>query len=163
MSLNHKIPTLGLFIDISKAFDSMNHSILLDKLYCMGFRGLVHFWLSDYLSSRFQYVEVNGKQSSYRKISCGIPQGSILGPLIFLLRINDLPNFSDKLSCSLFADDNTVTFSDSSLKNYLNATQIELIHVFDWFVANKLMINFNFSKSGCLSFRSVLNLYNKFI
>ena len=103
-------------------------------------------------------------QSNYRKISCGVPQGSILGPSLFLLYINDLPiNITNKLSFSLFADDTSITFSDSSLKNYLNATQIELIHVFDWFVANKLMINFNFLKSGCLSFRSVLNLYNKFI
>ena len=61
---------LGLFIDISKAFDSINHSIILDKLYCMGFRGLVHSWLTDYLSLRFQYIEVYGKQSNYRKISC---------------------------------------------------------------------------------------------
>ena len=76
---------LGLFIDISKAFDSINHSILLDKLYCMGFKRLVHSWLSDYLYLRFQYVEVNGKQSNYRKISYGVPQRSILRPLLFLI------------------------------------------------------------------------------
>ena len=71
--MNYKIPTLGLglFIDITKAFDSINHSILLDKLDCMGSRGLVYSWFPYYFSLRFQYVELNGMQSNYRKISCG--------------------------------------------------------------------------------------------
>ena len=137
MSLNHKIPTLSLFIDISKTFESINHSFLLDKLYCMGFRGLVHSWLSDYISLRFQNVEVNGKQSNYSKISCGVPMGSILGLLLFLLYINDLSIVSNKLSFSLLADDTTITLSDLSLKNCFNTAQTELTHVFGWFVANK--------------------------
>ena len=85
---------------------------------------------------------MNGKQSDYRKISYGVPQESILGPLLFLLYIKDPSNISNKLSFSLFVDDTTITSSDSSLKNCLNSAQTELIHVFDWFVANKLMINF---------------------
>ena len=83
-------------------------------------------------------------QSNYRKISCGVPQGSILGPSLFLLYINDLPiNITNKLSFSLFADDTSITFSDSSAKIYLNTAQTKLVHDFDWFVANNVMINFN--------------------
>ena len=85
---------------------------------------------------------MNSTQSDYRKISCGIPQGSILGPLLFLLYINGPPNVSNKLSFSLFADDTTITFSGSSLKICLKTTQTKLVHAFEWFIANKPMINF---------------------
>ena len=85
---------------------------------------------------------MNDTQSDYRKISCGIPQGSILEPLLFLLYINGPPNVSNKLSFSLFADDTTITFSGSSLKICLKTTQTKLVHAFEWFIANKPMINF---------------------
>jgi hypothetical protein len=123
-SLNAGTPSIGLFVDISKAFDSINHAILLDKLLCLGFRGVVYSWLSSYLSQRFQYVEVNGVKSSLSKISSGVPQGSILGPLLFLICINDISNISDKFHITSFADDTTVLFSDPRLKYSISEAEI---------------------------------------
>ena len=84
------------FIDLSKAFDTVNHNILLDKLYKYGFRGICHDWLNNYLFNRKQYVVFNNCHSSQLSISCGVPQGSILGPLLFLLYVNDMVNVERK-------------------------------------------------------------------
>ena len=97
--------TIGVFEDLKKAFDTLNHSILLRKLEIYGIRGVVQNWLNDYLTDRTQYVNINGICSDKRLITCGVPQGSVLGPTLFLLYINDICNVSKIFNIILFADD----------------------------------------------------------
>jgi hypothetical protein len=155
-ALDNDVPVVGLFADLSKAFDTIDHSILLDKLYALGFRGTSHKWFSCYLTNRYQYVELAGSKSCMSKLTTGVPQGSVLGPLLFLLYINDLTCVSKSLQFTLFADDTTVLYSNKSLVHNLNDAAQELEIVFDWFVANRLCVNVDkthfmfFSKRGCV-------------
>ena len=140
---NGKTPVIGLFVNISKAFDSIDYTVLLDKFSMLGLRGNCHSWLSKYLSNRFQYVEIAGTKSNIHKLSKGVLQGSILRPLLFLLYINDLASVLPKPRFTLFANDPTVLFSDVSLKTSLTVASNELRIVFEWFVSNKLCLNVN--------------------
>ena len=98
--------SVGIFLDLSKAFDTVNHVILFDKLEHYGIRGLALDRIRSYFSNRKQYVEYNGHRSLRNKISCMVPLGSILGPLFFSLYINDINNVSNLLNLILSADDN---------------------------------------------------------
>jgi len=111
-SIDNNEFAIGIFFDLSKAFDTVNHKILLSKLEYYGIRVLAHTWLSDYLRDRMQYVHFEGHQSSFRTIRCEVPQGSILGPLLLLVNINDLPLLADHCNFILFADNSNVFFSD---------------------------------------------------
>ena len=95
----------GILIDLKKAFDTVNHNILIQKLEHYGLRDTTLNWFRSYLKGRSQYVSCNNLSSKKKNITCGVPQGSVLGPLLFLLYINDLPNVSNELSFNLFADD----------------------------------------------------------
>ena len=120
-----------------KTFDTVDHAILLDKLDRLGFRGKFHLLLKDYLSKRYQYVETNGKQSKMLEIKCAVPQGSILGPLLFLLYINDFLRTSE---VALFADDTTIL---NSSKNSNSAEQFcdDVNRIDDWCASNKLTVH----------------------
>ena len=131
----------GVFVDLQKAFDTVNHTILLKMLEYYGVRGNVLNWFSSYLCNRKQYVSVNGATSDQLTITCGVPQGSVLGPLLFLIYINDLPTVSRLLSFCLFADDTNIYFSSSDLLTLQKVMNTELKKVKKWLDANQLALN----------------------
>ena len=132
--------TMAIFIDLKKAFDTISHKILLNKLERYGIRGVANDWLKSYLTDRKQFVQFRDTQSNTQYITTGIPQGSILGPLLFLLYINDLSH-ALKLSVLSFADDTTLYLSDSNIKTLYRVANNELNKLYKWLCANKLALN----------------------
>ena len=114
----------GVFIDLKKAFDTVNHDILIQKLEHYGVRGSSLNWFSSYLTGRIQFTYCNSIASDKKIVTCGVPQGSVLGPLLFLLYINDLPNISRKLKFYLFADDTNIFYQSKDLDS-LQSTVIK--------------------------------------
>ena len=133
--------TCSIFLDIKKAFDSVDHAILLCKLYRYGFRGPSFELLTSFLSNRFQCVSVQGVKSDLQPVTCGVPQGSVLGPLLFILFINDLPLVST-FKTTLFADDACLSISHSSLNSLETKVNTELNKISNWFKKNKLCLNY---------------------
>jgi hypothetical protein len=142
-SLNCKKHSLSIFIDLKKAYDTVNHTILLNKLQRYGIRGLPQSWFKSYLSDRKQNVKIGISHSSVRTVKFGVPQGSILAPLLFLVYINDLPALSKLFSCILFADDTTLSLCDESYLNLITTTNTELEKINQWTVSNRLSLNIN--------------------
>ena len=119
----------------------MNHSILLRKLYHYGIRGLALKWFESYLNNRYQKTTINNSESSYRKIVCGVPQGSILGPLLFLIYLNDLHKAVHNSTTYHFADDTELTCWDTDTKRLRNKLNADLRNIFTWLCANRLSLN----------------------
>ena len=156
-NLDKKNITCAIFLDLAKAFDSVNHRILLQKLEKYGIRGIPLKFIESYLSNRYQYVKMNEKSSKLECINIGIPQGSILGPLLFLLYINDLPNASN-FFVKLFADDTFLSLSSQNFKELKKKTNNEVKKIFNWLIANKLTLNIKKSKFMIISKRKGVNI-----
>ena len=128
-------------MDLSKAFDVINHDILKHKLYHYGFRGNFLNFLLNFIKDRNYFVHVNGLNSEMKILNIRVPQGSTLGPLLFLIYINDMINCSDLLFLTQFADDSTITYSSLDLEQAIKTVEQEFNKVLDWLEANKLIIN----------------------
>ena len=127
---------------MSKAFDTVNHEILLAKMDKYGIRGEPLTWFNNYLSNRKQYVKIGCTESELLEMTCGVPQGSTLGPLLFLLYINDMPNCAKKLSFRTFADDTNVFYSCKNLLNLESTMNEQFKLIRNYCAINKLSINF---------------------
>ena len=138
--------TLGVFIDLSKAFDTVDHEILLSKLEYYGVKNNNLKWFKNYLTNRKQSVSYDHNHSNLLSVTCGVPQGSILGSLLFLLYINDLHTSSNILNFILFADDTNLFYSHKNIKTLFSTMNIELIKIDEWFRANKLSLNIDKTK-----------------
>ena len=132
---------LVVLIDLKKAFDTVDHQILLSKLELYGIKGQALNLLKSYLTNRKQKCQIKNVFSSERLINCGVPQGSILGPLLFLLYINDLPHCLSKTKPRLFADDTNLTASANSVTDLEAAVNSDLENLRKWLIANKLSLN----------------------
>ena len=133
--------TLGIFIDLSKAFDTVDDKILTKKLELYGIKDCNLRWFESYLSNRKQFITYGNKQTNIETITCGVPQGSILGPLLFLIFVNDLHKVTKYLDPIMFADDTNLFCSHKNIKTLFQIVNSELKLVTEWFLANKLSRN----------------------
>ena len=146
LAIDNQEFAVGVFLDLSKAFDTINHEVLFDKLAYYGIRGLALEWVKSYFSNRSQFVQFNEHYSGSKNIRCGVPQGSILGPLFFLLYVNDIVHVSRIIELILFADDTNIFLSHKDPIHLTNILNIEIEKLSNWFKSNKLSLNLTKTK-----------------
>ena len=144
---NSKLSGL-VFVDFSKAFDMIDHDIVLEKMKCYGISNRCIAFFKNYLTTRMQYVSIDSNDSLKLPVLCGVPQGSILGPLLFNIYINDLPLHISHSKCELFADDTTLLNTDSDLHSLHTCLNLSLEQLNVWCIANKMVVNPE--KSECM-------------
>ena len=140
-ALDSKKLVCGIFVDLQKAFDTVNHNILLQKLDYYGIRGNINNWFKSYLLNRKQYVSINGFESDIKTIKHGVPQGSVLGPLLFLLYINDLNICIKNSKVYHFADDTNLLHINTTYKKLQKSLNYDLKNLYNWLLANKISLN----------------------
>ena len=150
----------GIFVDLQKAFDAVDHEIVLAKRNHYGVRGVSNDWFRSYLSDRQQYVSINGYDSGLTKINCGVPQGSVLGPLL-LLYINDLNQAVKVCKIHHFVDDTNLIYLGKSVKKLNKFVNIDLKNLVNWLNANKIALNVK--KTHMVIFKSKRKKFNDIV
>ena len=130
-----------ILIDLQKAFNTTNLEILFTKLKAMGFSEGCITWFQSYLSERIFFISIENQLSDYGRILCGVPQGSILGPLLFLIYVNDMPQAVNS-NLFLYADDSCLMFQHKEVEEIEKVLNNDFENICDWFVDNKLSIHF---------------------
>ena len=140
-ALDNKKHVCGVFVDLQKAFDTVNHDILISKLDHYGIRGMANNWFASYLNNRSQFVSILGYESNTKPINHGVPQGSVLGPLLFLIYINDLHCAIKNSKVYHFADDTNLLNISDSPKRMQKLINADLKILYNWLLANKISLN----------------------
>ena len=144
--MNQRLTSCRVFLDLKKAFETVNRHILLDKLNHYGFRGIINDWFSSYLKNRTQTTQVGYHISDKAVVGCGVPQGSILEPLLFLHNVNDIHRCSNKFRFLFFADDTNIFYADKTLKDLKTIVNNVLQNLYNWLTGKKQTLNINISK-----------------
>ena len=148
----------AIFVDLSKAFDTIGHDLLLRKLQQHGIFGDELAWFTDYLFNRSQVVHMNGVSSQYKAVNCGVPQGSILGPLLFIVFINDLSDHLENSKIVMYADDTVIYFSNNDISIIESSLNKDLCNLADYFDDNELIINLKKGKTESMLFGTAKRL-----
>lgn len=157
-------PALCLFLDLAKAFDTVDHSQLLEALQDLGFRGNIYNLMASYLNNRKQFVKINSYLSRERIVECGVPQGTILGPILFTIYINSLLDLKSSGTIISFADDTVIFYADKTWRDLKHKVEDDFSNIIDWF--NHKLLTINFKKTMFLPitcYKNTLPNYDKLI
>ena len=157
-NMNNGKVTGSIFLDLKKAFDTVNHDLLIQKLNSYGIKGIALNWFKSYLTGRSQAVNINSTLSNFKNIDIGVPQGSILGPLLFIIFVNSLPEaVNTSCKCVMYADDTTLLVSSSDPITLEHNMRSNLNKIAKWFQSNKLTLNIKKTKMMLFGTRQALN------
>ena len=160
-AMDHGKLTGAVFVHLQKAFDTVEHSVILKKLPYYGISGAELLWIESCLKDRYQFVQCGNSKSSCQLLKYGVPQGSIMGPLLFLIKINDLAKVVKVCNIQLYADDTVVYVSHKSISDVEKALTSDMENIAKWLESNRLIINLKKGKTEAMLYGTANKLHSK--